>query len=363
MNHLIVSDETLRDGEQQVNVVFSQEEKYQIAQALIDAGIDHVAMMPAISDDERRLAKIMIANAWPVVPDVPVKLALVKQAYDIGARHVTLFSSVSNILLEAKNTTSSSALAQSVAAAQYAFDLGLIVDFALEDATRTDFGFLVEISQALEQYVRCLIVCDTVGCLQPNLASLIVEALRARTSALIGIHCHNDLGLANENTVAAVLAGASLISTTLNGLGERAGNASTIEVLKQLLNTSHGNIGSVNLDKLHAISYDFLIKSNRIPAQPMSEESAFTETGMHVFAMLKNANAYSIIPRHRPHVFFGKYSGISNIRWLVKEAGGIEVPENQYEALRDEIKHRALLEQRSFSMDEVTKMIKGGELL
>lgn len=353
---LILSDETLRDGEQQVGVVFSREEKEELARDLAAVGADFVALMPSVGRDEEELARDLLAAGVPVAPDVPARVAYVDMAHRIGAGRITLFASVSDILLAARGTSRLEILGRLVELVRHAHDVGMAVDVALEDASRADVDFVIELAGALAPRIDHLILCDTVGCLQPAMTGIWVREVIRRTGVKVGIHCHNDLGLAVDNTIVAVLAGATLISTTMTGIGERAGNAATEQVLLRLRD-EHGLVRpGTDYEELETIAEKVRSYSGATPAPPLSPDAFRSETGLHVHAMLRDPMAYSIFHGIAPEIWFGKYSGRSNFRWLFERVVGLPQTEETYAHMRETVKRMAVEERRSFSAEEIITM-------
>lgn len=357
---LIISDQTLRDGEQQVGIVFSSNEKIELACDLAKAGVDSIALMPGICSEEFEIAHTLISRGLPLIPDVPVKIEYINEVQILGAKHITLFAPTSNIMLSARGISPNENLKTVQEFARYANQQGLIVDFALEDASRTDIGYIIEVAQALKNYVNVLILCDTVGCLQPNLTKMLVQTVIRHTDMKIGIHCHNDLGLAVDNTISAVLSGAVMISGTMMGIGERAGNAALEQVLERLENHYQFRFEKIDRELLRNVcrKVNQLVKTTA--AKPLTKEAFYTQTGIHVNVMLQNPAAYTIFPGILPEIWFGKYSGTSNFKWLFERVCNHPLSENTYKYMRDKIKTLATQEKKTYSSEEILEMYEKG---
>jgi homocitrate synthase NifV/benzylmalate synthase len=241
---------------------------------------------------------------------------MVDRALVLGVKRITLFYPVSDILLKIDNKTRTQALNLCVKLCNYAYNKGLVVDFATEDATRADFDFLVEVGQALSCFVDTFLICYTVGCLQPNWSHKLVKDFIHATGCKVGVHYHNDLGLALQNTIQGIFAGARVVSGTFTGIGERAGNAALEEVLTMLKQEHNIVVNGIDYKKVAEVC--FLIKKvfRYKPARPLSRASFFTETGIHVHRLLKDTKSYILFPHKQPIIWFGKYSGASNFKWL-----------------------------------------------
>jgi len=235
-----ICDVTLRDGEQTPGTAFTLNEKKNIAQGLDNIGVEIIeAGFPVVSHVERDTVK-EIANmglnakicclSRSVIPDIDVAIGC-----DVDI--VSIFIATSDLHLKYKyHKTCAEATLCAFDALEYAKDHGLTVRFAAEDATRTDINVLKSVfKMAEERHADYLSIADTVGILNPSTTYYLVSEIKKEINADICIHCHNDLGMATANTIAAAEAGAKQLHTTVNGLGERAGNASLEELLMALM--------------------------------------------------------------------------------------------------------------------------------
>lgn len=229
-------------------------------------------------------------------------------------------------------------------AVTYAKTHGLEVGISAEDASRTDITYLIDLFKKVEALkAERVCYCDTVGILTPDQVFGNIEQIKAQVNLRLGIHCHNDFGLATANTILALKAGANEFHSTMNGLGERAGNAATEEVvmaLKQLYGVELG----LKYDRLFSISRE-IANLTVIPIQPNKAiigANAFThESGIHTDGMMKDVRMYEpfdpeIIGRKRRFVI-GKHSGKNIIKSSLSELG-IEISEEQLVVLVDKLK-------------------------
>ncbi|XP_057851321.2 2-isopropylmalate synthase B isoform X2 [Cryptomeria japonica] len=249
--HVRILDTTLRDGEQSPGAAMTTNQKLQIARQLRLVGVDVIdAGYPFASPADMEAVK-MIAREVGNVDDghVPVIAALARcNKADIDAawealRHarrpmIIPFISTSDIHLKHKlNMSRDQALRLASDMVAYARSLGCLqIEFAAEDASRTDPEFLYKIlGEVIKAGATTVGIGDTVGYLFPSECYELIAGIKANTpgieNAIISIHCHNDLGLATANTLAGALAGAGQLEVTVNGIGERAGNASLEEVV------------------------------------------------------------------------------------------------------------------------------------
>jgi len=232
---------------------------------------------------------------------------------------------------------------------RYAKDHGMIVEFSPEDATRTEEDFLfTAIRTAIDAGADRINIPDTVGVMHPfkyyDLIKKIVTFVGDRI--IVSVHCHNDFGLATANSLAGVYAGARQVHVTVNGIGERAGNASLEEVvmgIKKLLNYEV----NVKTWKLYEISR-FVAEMTGIPVpyfKAIVGDNAFGhESGIHVHGVIENPFTYEPISPEEVGNFrrlaLGKHSGIHGLRKLLEEQG-IKLNENQLRVVLNEIKKLA----------------------
>jgi len=207
--------------------------------------------------------------------------------------------------------------------ADYARDHGLLVELSGEDASRADLGFVGELFRTVKSDRICF--CDTVGILTPERVDEVVDALKG--IAPLNLHCHNDLGLATANSVRAILKGANGVHVTVNGIGERAGNASLEEVV-MVLKKLYGIETDIKTEHLYHLSTLVSRLTKVTPSQnkPIVGDNAFThESGIHVHAIMADSATYEPINpeevgRKRRFVF-GKHTGRKSIEMAVKELG------------------------------------------
>ncbi|MBU4189552.1 MAG: homocitrate synthase family protein [Candidatus Thermoplasmatota archaeon] len=329
--NIIVYDTTLRDGEQMPSVAFSMEQKIKIAQALNDIGVKEIdAGFPAVGENERNFVKKISSLGLDAKILVLTRLFRedVDFALDCDADAVLLFIAASDVHLKHKLELKKDEIKNRVSdVVGYAKSHDLMTSFSTEDTTRTDLDFLTELYKlAVDAGADRIGITDTVGCINPEGMGFLVKKIKTGNIPL-SVHCHNDFGLSVANAIAGVKAGADIVATTVNGIGERAGNVSLEEfaVAMKVLYNIDVNIDLTGLTKLSRIVSKF--SKNRIPKnKPVVGRNAFThESGIHVSGVLKNPATYESFPPWlvggRRRFVLGKHSGKSVVEYKLKNAG------------------------------------------
>jgi D-citramalate synthase len=331
-------DTTLRDGEQTPGVSLVAEEKVAIARALDALGVHVIEAGSAVtSEGERRSMKAVASSGLnaEICSYVRALPSDVDMALDCDVDSVHLVVSVSDLHIERKlRSDRKSVMRKAVEVTEYAKDHGLVVELSGEDASRADLDYLMSLYRAgIEAGADRLCFCDTVGVLVPEVAAEIFEGL-SNLGVPMSIHCHNDFGLAAANTVAALRAGAAQAHVTVNGIGERSGNASLEEVVMTLESLYKIETG-IRCQDLYQLSR-LVSRVTGIPVAPNKAivgENAFThEAGIHVHGLLADTATYEPMNPERVgrkrRIVLGKHAGKSSVELALREFG-LNVTEEQ----------------------------------
>jgi len=327
-----VLDTTLRDGEQTPGVTFNIDDKIAIARQLDKLGVDVIeAGFPITSEGEAEAVKRIAAEGLEARICALARSTThdIDRALDCDVDYVHVFIATSDIHLEHKLRLSrEEAKQQAVEGVEYAKDHGVTVEFSPEDATRTEVGYLKEVCAAVSEAGTDKInIPDTVGVMTPRLTFEFIRDIKSITTVPISIHCHNDLGQATANSLAAVEAGAEQVHVCVNGLGERAGNASLEEVVIGLVAQYGVNTGidtrqiAETSDMIQRLSGIYLP-----PMTPIVGDNAFAhEAGIHVHGMLGHPGTYEpltpeLVGRRRRFVA-GKHTGRHAVDAMLEEMG------------------------------------------
>ena len=345
---ITIYDTTMRDGEQTPGVCLRTPEKLKIAKKLDELGIHQIeAGFPIVSGEEKRSIKAIVKE--DLNADILVLSRTKKEdidvALDCDVDGIITFMGTSDLHLKTKlNMNKQQALNICMKSIEYAKDHGVFVAFSAEDATRTDINFLKKIYKKAEEYkVDRVHIADTVGAISPQGVSYLIKELRKDIKTEIAMHCHNDFGMAISNSIAGLIAGATAVSTTVNGIGERAGNAS-LEELVMALKIIYGidlgfNIEHfVELSQLVSKLTNLIVPDNK----PIVGKNVFRhESGIHVDAVIEEPLTYEpFLPEmigHTRRIVLGKHSGCRAVKAKL-EGCGIEVTQEELCKIVEKVK-------------------------
>jgi len=339
-------DTTLRDGEQTVGVVLSPEDKLELARALAAAGVDRIeAGFPRVSEEDARAVRLIAeaglpAEVWGFSRAVP---ADVEALVELGVRAAVIESPISDLKLEALGVARETMLERIRAAVSFAVEHGIAVAYFGVDSTRADLDFYrAAYSTAVEAGASEVVVVDTIGVATPEAAAFLVDRTREWVDVPVHWHGHNDFGLATAAAVAAVQAGATWIHGTVNGMGERAGNANLLEVALAL-EALYGIPTRLDLTQARALAELVRDRSGYAlePWKPLTGENLYTRESGAVASQFHDPPAiepYSseLVGAER-RIVLGKKSGLDSIRLKASELG-LDVPAELHPELLAQVK-------------------------
>jgi isopropylmalate/homocitrate/citramalate synthase len=371
---LEILDTTLREGEQTPYVNFTVDEKVEIAKMLDRVGVDMIeagdpSVSPNVAKAMERIASLGL-RAEIVAHSIAARQSI-DRARACGAHRVAIFYATSKIHLDAKlHKTEKEALAIIQEHVCYARSLGLNVRYTPEDATRTDFDFLVEVcNTAIRAGADRISFADTLGIMQPHTMFERVRLLRTKLlPCKIDLHCHDDYGLALANAMAGIRAGANCVHTTVNGMGERSGIPDLAETILVFHNLERAE--KFNLQPLVELS-SYLEKVSGFflaPNKPITGQNAFShKSGVHTNGILKDPRTYepfdpSLLGRERK-IVIDKYTGKSAVAARLNEYG-IEVSAAEQEVIVTRIKNIGDQRKQLFDADilEIAEQVTGREI-
>lgn len=349
-NDVKVYDTTLRDGEQTPGVCLGTPEKLQIARKLDELGIHQIeAGFPVVSKQEEKSVKTIVNEDLDaqILVLSRTKKEDIDKAIDCGVDGIITFMATSDLHLKHKfNMSREDILNICMNSIEHAKDHGLFVAFSAEDATRTDLDFLKQVYKKAEDCGADRVhIADTVGAISPQGMDYLVRELRSDLKAEIALHCHNDFGLAVSNCISGLLAGANAVSTTVNGIGERAGNTSLEELVMSLYLIYGVDLG-FNISVFYELSQlvGELTHMNVPENKPIVGKNVFRhESGIHVDAVIEEPLTYEpFLPEmigHHRKIVLGKHSGCRAVKAKL-DACGIDVTTEELCKIVENVKKR-----------------------
>jgi homocitrate synthase NifV len=360
---IVIDDTTLRDGEQTAGVVFSLDEKIRIARLLDEIGVGELECgIPAMGREEQASVRALVdlgLNARLITWNRAV-IADIQASIDSGVRAVDISLSVSDIHIVHKLRKSREwVFEQLKMALGFAKQHDLYVSVGGEDASRADLDFLLELMEMSRSLgADRFRFCDTLGILDPFSTYDKVHYLASRVDLDLEVHTHNDLGMATANTIAGIRAGAKFVNTTVNGLGERAGNAALEEVVMAL---KHACGIDLQIDTGRFVELSKLV--GQASCRPVPDwkavvgEKVFShESGLHADGVLKFAGNYEGYDPAEVgltrHLVIGKHSGSHGLHARLVSLG-LDLGRRELDAMLEQVRSAAQLVKRPLSDDEL----------
>lgn len=371
---IIIDDTTLRDGEQTAGVVFSRREKIAIARMLDSIGVGEIECgIPAMGAEERSSIRALVdlgLNArlitWnrALVPEIEASIACGVQAVDIS------LSVSDQMILHKLRKGRDEVKEQLKVALGFAKRHNLYVSVGGEDASRADMAFLVELMEITRNLGGDRFrFCDTLGIMDPFTMFDKVSYLRKAVPDIdIEVHTHNDLGMATANAIAGIRAGARFVNTTINGLGERAGNAALEEVVMGLKHACGVDTG-INTHRFREMSL-FVAKASARPlsvSKPVVGERVFAhESGLHADGVIKDPHNYEGFDPAEVgltrSIVIGKHSGTGGLIERYRSMG-IIIDRGRAEPMLEVTRAMSRRCKRDLTNKELMTIYLGGETL
>jgi isopropylmalate/homocitrate/citramalate synthase len=357
-------DTTLRDGEQTVGVVLDPEQKLEIARLLDGLGVERIeAGFPRVSEEDARAIRLVAdagldAEIWGFARAVP---ADVEACVELGLRHSVIESPLSDLKLAAYGVERETMLERIRKAVAFASGNDVTVAFFGVDGTRAELDFLeLAYKTAVDAGAREVVVVDTIGVATPEAAAFLVDRVSGWVDVPVHWHGHNDFGLATAAAIAAVQAGATWVQGTINGMGERAGNANLVEVALAL-DALYGIRTNLRFERARDVSARVRELSGYVlePWKPVVGETLFRRESGAVASQFHDPPsiepyAAELVAAQRSLVL-GKKSGLDSIRIRCAELG-IDVPEDRHAELLARVKELGTSKRGLVDDDELRQL-------
>ncbi len=347
-----LDDTTLRDGEQTAGVVFTNEEKVRIAKMLDEIGIDQIeAGIPVMGGDEREVIEEIahLGLRASVLGWNRANVADIQTSIDCGVDAVAISLATSDIHIQTKLQKDRAWVLDSIRkSVAFAKSHGVYVSVNAEDASRTEFGFLLEYAAAAKaEGADRLRFCDTIGIMEPLRTYKVIKELIEATGLEVEMHTHNDFGMAVANAIAGIHAGATWVNVTVGGLGERAGNAALEEVVMALKYLEGLDLEFDTKRFSEVVDYVMTAAGRTVPAwKPVVGTNMFAhESGIHADGVIKNPKTYEVFSPDEVglarQIVVGKHSGSRTIEMKFAEYG-IPVTREEATAILPLVRQRTI---------------------
>jgi len=374
LKNIKLQDTTLRDGEQTPGVAYSLKDKLELTEAIISLGVDSIEIgFPAASEEEAKIIEIISSQFNKIKTEFVVfsraKESDIEIAYNClqktKNKKIQIVAPASDLhILHSTKENKSSLLKNLEKSLIFAKEKFSNIQFTAQDAPRADITFLKEMVEiAISKGVQTICLPDTTGFCLPNdyadLISTIKGIIDTDQGIMLSAHCHNDLGLATANTIAAINAGADQIEGTINGIGERAGNT-PIEEIVAILDLKYKGLLSSNLNlslfKKVSKQVEKITCINTHVNKPIFGKNVFMHaSGMHQRAMIENSNTFEIINSKKfgiegGNIAIGKLSGRAGVQKVLDDLSIKIDPEKIDEFL-------AFIKNKSVDLKEINNSI------
>lgn len=347
-----LDDTTLRDGEQTAGVVFTNQEKIQIAKYLDEIGVHQIeAGIPVMGGDEREVIEEIahMGLRASVLGWNRANVADIKTSIECGVDAVAISLATSDIHIETKLQKDRAWVVDSIrTAVAYAKSEGVYVSVNAEDASRTSLEFLLEYAAAAKaEGADRLRFCDTIGIMEPLRTYKVIKELIEQTGLEVEMHTHNDFGMAVANAIAGIHAGATWVNVTVGGLGERAGNAALEEIVMACKYVEALDLGIETERFREIVDFTMQAAGRTVPAwKPVVGSNMFAhESGIHADGVIKNPKTYEIFAPEEVglerQIVVGKHSGSRTIEMKFAEYG-IPMTREEATALLPHVRNRTV---------------------